>query len=55
MSKEYEGVIKKKWDSIRSAYIRSKKILPSGSGTTQKIYKYARMLSFLDDTHIPRA
>lgn len=53
MEKNAENLIKirKKWENIRSAYLRSKKVLPSGSGASNlKLYKYARMLSFIDDS-----
>lgn len=48
------NAIRKKWDSLKASYIRSKKKLPTGSGGKTKNYKFAQLMSFLDDTGEPR-
>lgn len=48
-------LVRRRWDSLKATYMRSKKRIPSGSaGNEYHKYKYATLLSFLDDTAEPR-
>lgn len=46
--------VKKKWETLKATYYRSKKRIASGSAASGKAYKYETQLSFLDDTAEPR-
>lgn len=47
--------LRKKWDTLKATYIRSKKKTASGSGAAAgKPYRYREIMSYLDDTEKPR-